>query len=77
MDITKLVVWLLFFISVILCGFNSIFFTVFIFPSLIILCMAFLLAMIQLHHDYFVVNDRYRYVGDAIFFIPIFYLLLS
>lgn len=44
--------------------------------AIVILLMAFCHLVIFLFHSYFALNDRFRIVGDAIFFLPVIAILL-
>lgn len=73
---TTIFIWLIFCLSVMIGIINIFFFSTFSIASFIIMSMAILLAIIQLFQAYFSVHDRFRYVGDAIFFLPLIYLFL-
>ncbi len=48
-----------------------------IFASVIILVMNLILMVIYLYKNYFSINDRYRIIGDAVFIIPLLYILFA
>ncbi len=47
-----------------------------IIPVLIIFCMMTILVLILRFDEYFKVEDRFRYAGDAVFFLPGIYILI-
>lgn len=44
-------------------------------PSVVLLTMSVVLALLMRHRVYFGAHDRYRYVGDAVFLLPLFVFL--
>jgi 4-hydroxybenzoate polyprenyltransferase len=73
---TNRLVWILFLFSTVMGGVNIFIISEFRTAAIIILSMGLLLAIIQLRQQYFANHDRFRYVGDAIFFVPLVYLFL-
>ncbi len=68
-------VWVIFLFAMVISMVNIFFFAQFQIPGIIIFAMTFLLAAIQFFPTYFSQYDRFRFVGDGIFFLPLFYLL--
>jgi hypothetical protein len=45
-------------------------------PAFVLILMNGMLMIILQFHKYFAINDRYRRAGDAVFFLPLIYLVL-
>ncbi len=72
---TNRLVWIVFLLAIAFSMVNIFYFNEYPIPSSIILSMTFLLAVIQFFPTYFSQHDRFRYVGDGIFFLPLLYFL--
>ncbi len=46
-------------------------------PLIILFTMMIVLIVILQRHKFFEVHDRFRYAGDAVFFLPVLYLLIE
>lgn len=68
--------WALFFFTITIGVLNVYLFPTGIIAVGIILMMATILGFIQYKRNLFAIHDRFRYVGDAIFFLPLIYLFL-
>lgn len=69
----KRILWILFVLFSILIPFT---FSIEIIPVLILFAMQLTLFLIFLFAEYFKMNERFRYVGDAIFFLPVIILFV-
>jgi len=72
---TRVVIRALFVINVFLAIFQFVSYPKLVFPEIIFVGMNAVLVIIFVNKHYFEREDRYRLVGDAIFLIPLFYIL--
>jgi hypothetical protein len=74
---TKLVVYGLFVTLVAFTIYLGTFRAYALFPLLILLAMMSALVALLRFDKYFIRDDRFRFVGDAVFFLPLIYLLVE
>jgi len=77
LSFTKGILVSLFGVVAILSAFQFVLFSSGLKATGIVTLMAAVLLIIFLRKDYFEKEDRYRFLGDAIFLLPIFYLILT
>ncbi len=69
--------WICFSFALII-GIVNFYFSPQLFPAVgIILIMTVVLGLIHYKNNFFSLDDRFRYVGDAIFFLPLLYILIK
>lgn len=71
-DTTKIFLTVLFFIQAILTSIQ--FASGHMTPAMILVLMNTLLLLIYMKRKYFEVDSRYRFLGDAVFFVPLIYV---
>ena len=76
-ETTNRLVWIIFMTSILAGSVNIFVFKEYRTAGLMIGIMAGFLALIQVRGGFFSYHDRYRYVGDAIFFLPLLYILFE
>lgn len=70
---TRALIYALVAVSVVLCLYLMI--SSLRWPSVVLLTMCIILALLLRHRRYFGTHDRYRYVGDAVFLLPLLVIL--
>ncbi len=67
-----MVIWMIFFVNLALF-----FFTDFSWSAIILVIMNIILIVVFLNKKVLSANDGYRFLGDAIFFLPLFDFLMN
>ena len=74
-DKTKMIVYGLFFVLIVISIYLSVFGAYELFPLIILFVMMMVLVVILRYENSFSKEDRFRFIGDAVFFLPGIYLL--
>jgi hypothetical protein len=73
---TRILLIILFVINAALMTISFLEYSILVYATLVLVMMNLLLLIILLKKRFFIVNDRYRLLGDAVFLLPFFYLVL-